>query len=245
MAKINRCPPFGYVVHNANGEKYIEIIEFDDTKVAPIIPSHIDDIPVKIIGKNAFRASHIYSIQLPETLVKIGDDAFNSCCILNEISFPDSVEYIGKNVCGLCSSLKNVRWSNKTLHIPPAAFYYCKKLENISGIDRITTIGTCAFSKTGFKSIKLPPSVKFIENQAFAYCEKLELVKTSSSVAIHNDAFLHSKKIKINCGKNEYVSKWATENNIPIFRTELNTFLDAVETESTINVNKSEEGEKC
>ena len=63
------------------------------------------------------------SIELPESLIRIGKSAIRDCSAITSIRIPDSVEYIDDD-----------------------AFYNCKNLEMITIGNNVKTIGTSAFS---------------------------------------------------------------------------------------------------
>ncbi len=68
---------------------------------------------VTTVGNFAFMpildySSVLKSVSLPETLVSIGDVAFNRCTELADISIPSGVTSIGTGAFGGCTSLRNV-----------------------------------------------------------------------------------------------------------------------------------------
>ena len=219
---------FTYIKHLCSGKEYIEIAGFDNSVLNPVIPSHIDDIPVVKIGEKAFCGANIKTIKIPDTVEQIERGAFTSCSLLKELNIPDSVISIEFNVCSHCDSLESVKWSKSTDIIPSNAFYQCSNLKNITGIDTVNVIDMFAFAYSGLTSINLPPQLITISRFAFSQCEKLKLVKFNSYPSIHADAFWCSENIKIDCGKIEKVKEWALNADIPIFESELNSFLNSV-----------------
>lgn len=60
------------------------------------------------IGDDAFRDSNIKSITLPDTLISIGERAFEACTGLKSIYLPKSTKVLGKEAFTGCSALVNV-----------------------------------------------------------------------------------------------------------------------------------------
>ena len=58
---------------------------------------------VVAIGKGAFAHDNIKKIELPNTLISIGDSAFCSCSKLHTITIPKNVTFIGNKAFEDCS----------------------------------------------------------------------------------------------------------------------------------------------
>ena len=80
-------------------------------------PNEITVLPIpegvtEITEKEAFPCrADLKCVQIPDGVVKIGDEAFMSCPELEEIYLPDSVKEIGVGAFFHCRKLK-------TIHIP-------------------------------------------------------------------------------------------------------------------------------
>ena len=105
-------------------------------------------------GKTLIRVNR-YSVKgttIPDSVTKIGDEAFGYCSSLQSIDIPDSVTIIGNE-----------------------AFHYCSSLQSINIPDSVTEIGWYAFEGcSSLQSIDIPNSVKKIGNRAFLDCSSLE-----------------------------------------------------------------------
>lgn len=92
----------------------------------------IPDSVVKI-GKNAFEGCPgIKNVTMPDSVVEIGDFAFSECRFLNKIKFSNALEEIGNHAfCG-CAALKKVSLPETVKYIGWSAFRDCTGLETIN-----------------------------------------------------------------------------------------------------------------
>lgn len=128
-----------------------------------ILPEGITEI-----GEWAFyRLDEMTSIQLPATLKTIGAHAFQAFGGTT-INIPDSVEYIGEYAFYGNKSLASVKLSKNITKIEPYTFLDCG-LESITIPEGVTEIGEGAFRQNHLTSIKMPETLRKIDNEAFAY----------------------------------------------------------------------------
>lgn len=80
---------------------------------------------VTSIGKRAFVACDLYEVNLPNTLKRIGDAAFQYRSQLTDIVIPDSVTSIGDNAFQGCSKLSSIRVPKSVKSIGFSAFSDC------------------------------------------------------------------------------------------------------------------------
>lgn len=128
---------------------------------------------VTSIGKNAFVANsllHIDEVELPYSLLKIGNNAFSGTFLTN-IVIPDNVNEIGDFAFTDCKYLKNVSISNnnKLEKIGEWVFSGCDKLsfKGLSFNENLRTIGNNAFS-CSIGDLKFKEGVESIGHGAFA-----------------------------------------------------------------------------
>lgn len=76
-----------------NGEVTITGYIGSDLKV--VIPSVIEDRPVTVIGKKAFKGYDLKAVVIPEGVVEIKREAFYGCECLESITVPDSLQKVG------------------------------------------------------------------------------------------------------------------------------------------------------
>lgn len=135
-----------------------------------ILPEGITEI-----GEWAFYGpQEMTSIQLPATLKTIGAHAFQFYGVpdyeegLLSINIPDSVEDIGEYAFYGNQYLSFVKLSKNISKIEPYTFLDCG-LESITIPEGVTEIGEGAFRQNHLTSVKLPETLRKIDNEAFAY----------------------------------------------------------------------------
>lgn len=145
------------------------------------------------IADNAFKDS-IMDIELPTNLIEIGDSAFEGSR-LKSIDIPDSVQKIGQGAFKYCKGLKDVRLSVNNKIIERETFCNCDNLEYIKICDGCQIVKSKAFwGCSKLSDIYLPDSLKKIEQDAFG-CTHLSSVVLSSKTIIEENAFPTTCKI--------------------------------------------------
>ena len=148
----------------------IKIEKYIGLSASVIIPSHIDNLPVTIIGEEAFKDfKWLKEIQIPNSVTSIGDEAFFDCISLTSIQIPNFITSIGEGTFLGCESLKEIQIPNSVTSIGLGAFWGCKSL----------------------KEIQIPNSVEEIGYNAFKDCKSLTLVRLlNPNTIIREDAFI-------------------------------------------------------
>ncbi|MBE6876882.1 MAG: leucine-rich repeat domain-containing protein [Ruminococcus sp.] len=116
-----------------------------------MIPEEIEGLPVTAVGDRAFLRSAFSTVQIPDSVERIGDGAFTGCGNLTEITIPETVTEFGKCVFGNCPNLK-------ILTLP----------------ENMTEIPFAMFESTGIEKIIIPENVQNIDYFAFALCKNLK-----------------------------------------------------------------------
>lgn len=86
---------------------------------------------VQEIGAFGFADSKIETIILPNSLRRIGEDAFHKCSKLKKIVIPDGVLEIGKSAFSFCTSLEEVVIPESVKQLADNAFFRCSSLERV------------------------------------------------------------------------------------------------------------------
>ena len=135
-----------------------------------LIGLHLDKLTE--IGYGAFGGAQSGISGLPESLVRIGNEAFYNCHFSdNTLSIPSKVEYIGDHAFYDCTNLTgDIVIPNSVTYLGSYAFYQCSGFdgtltlsENLTTID-ISTFEGCS-SLTG--TLTIPEKVETIKGFAF------------------------------------------------------------------------------
>ena len=145
------------------------------------------------IGSNAFiNCSGLTSITIPNSVTSIGTSAFYGCSGLTSITIPNSVETIGAWAFAYCSGLTSITIPNSVTGIDKCTFARCSALTSITIPNSVTDIGQSAFwDCSALTSINIPNSVTSIGEWAFSNCTSLTSVVTniSSPLTINTGTF--------------------------------------------------------
>ena len=150
-----------------------------------VVPNDIDGVPVTYVrGLTA----DLTSIKLPNSLIKIKEDAFNSMDTLKSLVIDrgaPNLNELGERSFSGCSNIEELDLSNSKLtSIPEGAFAYCKNLKTIKLPSTITSIGDEAFyncqSLTNIEGLD-KCNLKSIGSAAFSNCKSLENLDFSQS----------------------------------------------------------------
>lgn len=144
-------------------------------------------IPASVtkIGESAFRHSGIIEMTLPKSITSMGTSVFKSCANLKSIVFATdmSLSTLPKSTFEECNILESFTLPTSMEEIGEKAFYNCDGLKLLE-MDNVVTIGISAFNNcSNLKEIALPPTIKYLRNNAFSYCQKVEKMTINSDEA--------------------------------------------------------------
>ena len=124
------------------------------------------------IGDDAFIGClSLTNATLGNSVTNIGDFAFEDCSSLTSVTIPDSVSSIGNGAFQQCSKLTSVTIPDSVTSIGSSAFQQCSGLTSATLGNSVTSIGTAAFvGCTSLTSVTIPNSVTSIGTAAFAFC---------------------------------------------------------------------------
>lgn len=164
---------------------------------------------VKYIDEGAFFNTRIETVILPNTLLEIGDNAFQCCKMLANIELPNSLEKIG-SLAFDCTKLTNIYIpaNVRDIHIWYSSFQECVNLQSIYVDPQNATYASdehgILFSKdmktlcifpggSILQSYDIPEYVEEISSGAFSYSQHLKNVVIPNSVKkIGSYAFYNS-----------------------------------------------------
>ena len=114
------------------------------------------------------------SITIPNSVLTIGESAFDYCSGLTSITIPNSVTTIGESAFRGCEGLTSIIIPNGVTTIREWTFMECTGLTSITLPNSLTTIGVGTFQYCpSLTSITIPNSVTSIGTAAFEYCDRL------------------------------------------------------------------------
>jgi hypothetical protein len=109
---------------------------------------NIPDV-VTVIGDDAFYGcSNLSSITIPNGVTSIGREAFRGCFGLSSVTVPEGVTSIGVDAFWNCYNLRSVRLPNSLTSIGGGAFQYCYSLSSINIPNNVSRIGNGALDGT-------------------------------------------------------------------------------------------------
>jgi hypothetical protein len=106
--------------------------------------TNIDLGQVETIERNAFQATALTSIVIPETVTSMGNNVFNGLTTLKRVEYKASLA-IPYSTFFKCTGLTDVVLSNSLKGIGGRAFYGCTFLKSVVIPDSVTTIDENAF----------------------------------------------------------------------------------------------------
>ena len=119
---------------------------------------------------------------IPNSVINIGEQAFDCCHGLTSIAIPNSITSIGYSAFSYCSSLSSVTIPNSVTSIGSFAFGFCINLASVFIPNSITNIeSTTFYSCTSLTSITIPNSVTHIGHQAFLNCTSLTTIHVEAT----------------------------------------------------------------
>ncbi len=164
-----------------------------------IIPSKLDGKYVVSIGNYAFYDLDFNSVVIPNSVINIGDNAFQNNAYLSNVTIGENVVSIGNEAFENCNFLSNVTMPKKVSYIGFKAFGYYHSYNDSQDVIWHKADG---FKIIGFKNSK---AQKYAVENNFKFSE-ITLLK------------LKSPKVKITSGKKQIKIKYTKAKNVVGFQ---------------------------
>ena len=138
------------------------------------------------IGENAFHKCEVLvHVDIPSGVNELGGGAFFRCKKLQTATIPEGVVDLPNSIFADCNSLKSVKLPSSLKSIGYGAFQMCSSLTaiNFDALEGVTEISEQAFMHcSSLTTFKLPPSLKTIASSTFQDCKSLSEVELPASL---------------------------------------------------------------
>lgn len=114
------------------------------------------------ITDNAFYGSSIEEIEMPDSVKNLKEGAFCNCQKLQKVNLSNSLKIIPNSCFDFCSSLHEIKIPDSVEIIEKYAFFDAK-LTNIDFGKSVRVIQYGAFKNTNLKKLRLPASIKKLD----------------------------------------------------------------------------------
>ena len=156
-------------------------------------------------------------VVIPDSVTRIGNEAFSGCKRLTSIIIPDSVTSIGEYAFQGRTGLTSITIPNSVTSIGDCAFSSCTGLTSVTIPNRVTSIGNYAFyGCTRLTSVIIGNGVTSIGYWAFYNCNKFQDIYITDIAAWCNISGLNNLMEYGSSNKKLYINnELATSITIP------------------------------
>lgn len=197
----------------------------NQTNATYTVPSGVTNI-----ADYSLAGAIITNVIFPNSLISVGNDAFQACLTLTNVTFGNALTAIGYQAFSDCG-MSQVTLPASLRVLGPSAFILCTKLKSVNIPDGVTSMGSNAFFFcTALTNISVPASVTNIVESPFGFCSAL----TNISVDALNPVYTSVNGVLFNKSETTLIQYPAGETNkfyaIPSTVTNIgnNAFIDSV-----------------
>lgn len=189
------------------------------------LPDVLGDVVIRDgtvrIADDVFKEHAITSVQLPDSLQKIGIRAFQSCKELKKITFPEALTTIDDSAFAYCTQLGNVVLPEGLKYLGDSAFYACLGLTEITIPEGITWMSGTFAACYSLHTLNLPNSLTSM-SRVVEECRSLETLHLPAKLKDMSGGWPSSlKTITTAFGSVRYVSEdgilYDTQDNSILF----------------------------
>lgn len=167
---------------------------------------------VTYIGVSAFNQSALSSIEIPDSVLVIGDYAFFDNEWANTITIGKSVQSIGAYAFSVCSAVEELVIPDSVVSIGDCAFVYCEGLKSLVLGSGLESVGEFAFAGcSSLSHLSIPSNLKSIGKQAFRACLALKsayLLEGTEEMDAH--VFYECEGLTIYTDMESIPAEWST-----------------------------------
>ena len=114
------------------------------------------------------------SVHIPDSVERIGDNAFTNCDNLKSVVFGNSIKSIGAFAFYCCSNLRQVEFPDSLKRIEARAFDACNELRHLKLNEGLEYIGVGVFDGGKIRHAKLPSNTK-VSKGSLSGIQRVEL----------------------------------------------------------------------
>lgn len=169
---------FRYTLSRNPGEDITaSIYEYNGTATNLRIPDKLEGYKVVSIWGGFENCTSLVSVEIPDGVEYIGDEAFKGCTNLKSIKIPESVKKIDWGAFYNCESLTSITIPASVTEIYGWTFCNCQSLQSVKINGNITDIDSHAFCDCyNLSEFDIPSTVTEIGEQAFWGCSRLRSI---------------------------------------------------------------------
>ena len=161
------------------------ILSEEEAIVEVIRASTANSGPVVVVPETVSYNDKSYKV------VALADKSFYSSLKITKIELPESVTRIGKEAFSNCNKLESVSLSNSITEISEFTFYNCRKLREIQLPSSLQIIGDHAFENCiSLPEIIIPDKTTSVGEYAFAGCSNMKIISISKGVMSLGENFI-------------------------------------------------------
>lgn len=172
----------------------VTLLDYTGQATAVVVPAEIEGLPLTTIGNWAFtRNETLQSVELPQSVTRIGMEAFSYCRNLEELRLGNALNRIESYAFFGCSSLESILLPETLTELGPYAFSGCLQLREISlpsGLSRLEN--GVFYGCSRLESVELPTGLTFIGKETFGRCSLLSQIEIGPALeSIDSSAFAY------------------------------------------------------
>lgn len=178
----------GFVFERSEGGLILTAYNGKETDVT--VPGTVENESVVMIGEKAFLEKNVTSIQLPDTIQRIGSSAFSACTMLESIDMKNGIRKIGDGAFNYCLALSEIILPESVSEIGEGCFVGCSSLKTIIiplnvRVLRDRTFGTVNNTPCGLTEIAIGTNITDIGEGVFS--DKLTAFHVSEDNPVFTD----------------------------------------------------------
>lgn len=171
---------------------------------------------LRSIGYEAFAGCSLLNIDVPQTIVELGEYAFADCYQIYDITIPEKIKVIPEAAFSGCENAFRVTFQGNIDRISYSAFANCSSLNNVTFMGSVGVIDQLSFAFcTSLNRFEVPEGTVEIGDMAFYACNKLYTIRIPESVIYYGYmVFEQARQVIIEAPKGSMAITFATVNHL-------------------------------